>query len=101
MLLELADLLGASFDRRPPAGALTWTSLVLCLAAVGPAVWRNSAISAMIAALAGAIAVLAGANWLLGVDSLSPATGGCCSPSPSATRSSRSCCAGRRRAMRS
>ena len=71
MLLELADLLGASFDRRPPAGALTWTSLVLCLAAVGPAVWRNSAISAMIAALAGAIAVLAGANWLLGVDSQS------------------------------
>ena len=34
MLLELSDLLGAHFERRPPAGALTWTSAVLCLVAL-------------------------------------------------------------------
>jgi hypothetical protein len=69
MLLELANLLGASFDRRPPAGTLTWTSLLLGLAALYPAIRCNSAVSAMIAALAAGVAVLAAANWLLGVDS--------------------------------
>jgi hypothetical protein len=70
MLLELANLLGANFDERPPAGALTWTSALLGLAALYPALRRNSAICLMIAALAGGIGVLAAANWLLRLDSL-------------------------------
>ncbi len=52
-----------------PAGALVWTSLLLCAAALYPAVRRNSAISAMIAAIALGAALLAAANWILGADS--------------------------------
>ena len=68
-LLQLSNLLGADFDGIVPAGALVWTSLLLCAAALYPAVRRNSAISAMIAAIALGAALLAAANWILGVDS--------------------------------
>ena len=68
-LLELADLLGADFSGDLPAGALVWTSLLLCGAALYPAARRNSAICGMIAALAAGVAVLAAANWIFGADS--------------------------------
>jgi len=68
-LLQLANLLGADFDGIVPTGALVWTSLLLCAAALYPAVRRNSAISAMIAAVALGAALLAAANWILGADS--------------------------------
>jgi hypothetical protein len=67
-LLELANLLGADFDGFP-AGAIVWTSLLLCAAALYPAVRRNSAICGMIAGLALGIAILAAANWIFGVES--------------------------------
>jgi len=68
-LLELADLLGADFGGDFPAGAFVWTSLVLFGVALYPAVRRNSAICAMVAALALGFAILAGANWIFGVES--------------------------------
>jgi hypothetical protein len=68
-LLELADLLGADFGDGLPAGAFVWTSLLLCGAAIYPAIRRNSAICGMVAALALGIAILAAANWIFGADS--------------------------------
>jgi hypothetical protein len=68
-LLELANLLGADFDGDFPAGALVWTSLLLCAAALYPAVRRNSAVSGMIAGIAAGVAVLAAANWIFGAES--------------------------------
>ena len=44
-LLELADVLGADFQGDFPAGAFVWTSLLLCGAALYPALRRNSAIA--------------------------------------------------------
>jgi hypothetical protein len=68
-LLELANLLGADFEGDFPAGALVWTSLVLCAAALYPAVRRNSAICAMIAGIAAGVAFLSAANWIFGAES--------------------------------
>ena len=69
-LIELASLLGVDFQGTDfPAGALVWTSLLLCGAALYPAVRRNSAISAMVAGIALGVAILAAANWILGADS--------------------------------
>jgi hypothetical protein len=68
-LLELAQLLGADLAEAP-AGEFVWTSLLLCGAALYPALRRNSAISTMIAGVAGAVAVLAAANLILGTDSV-------------------------------
>jgi hypothetical protein len=69
-LLELANLLGADFSGDElPAGAFVWTSLLLCAAALYPAVRRNSAICGMVAALALGIAILSAANWIFGADS--------------------------------
>src|SRR5215207_1528624 len=67
-LLELADLLGADLGALP-AGAIVWTSLLLCGAALYPAVRRNSAICGMIAAVAAGGAFLAAANWIFGAES--------------------------------
>jgi hypothetical protein len=67
-LLELSHVLGASFDGLP-AGALVWTSLVLCAAALYPAVRRSSAITGMIAALAAGVALLAAVNLIFGTTS--------------------------------
>ena len=67
-LLELANLLGADFADDFPAGAFVWTSLLLCGAALYPAIRRNSAICAMIAALALGVAILSAANWIFGAD---------------------------------
>jgi hypothetical protein len=68
-LLELAEILGADFFDGFPAGALVWTSLLLCGAALYPAVRRNSAICAMVAGIALGVAVLSAANWIFGTDS--------------------------------
>ena len=69
-LLELANLLGADFSGDTfPAGAFVWTSLLLCGVALYPAVRRNSAICAMVAAIAAGVAILAAANWIFGADS--------------------------------
>lgn len=68
-LLELSELLGADFGSGLPAGALVWTSLLLCAAALYPAVRLNSAICGMVAGIALGVAILAAANWILGVDS--------------------------------
>jgi len=69
-LLQLADLLGADFSGFP-AGALVWTSLLLCGAALYPAAQRNSAICGMVAAVAAGVAFLSAANWIFGADSQS------------------------------
>jgi hypothetical protein len=68
-LLELSHLLGADFDDNFPAGAFVWTSLLLCGAALYPALRRNSAICGMIAGIAFGVAILAAANWIFGADS--------------------------------
>ena len=68
-LLELAEILGADFSDGFPAGAFVWTSLLLCGAALYPAVRRNSAICGMVAGLAVGVAILAAANWIFGADS--------------------------------
>jgi hypothetical protein len=64
-LLELSHVLGANFDRLP-SGAFVWTSLLLCGAALYPAVRRNSAICGMIAAIALGVAVLSACNLVFG-----------------------------------
>jgi hypothetical protein len=68
-LVRLADLLGAELGEEP-AGEFVWTALLLCGAALFPAIRRNSAISTMIAGIAAGVAVLAAANWILGADSV-------------------------------
>ena len=67
-LLELAHVLGADFDSFP-AATFVWTSLLLCGAALYPAVRRNSAVCGMVAGIALGVAVLAAANWIFGADS--------------------------------
>jgi hypothetical protein len=69
-LLTLADVLGADFDDEFPAGAVVWTSLVYAGLAFYPAASRNSAICALIAALAAGVALLAFVNWALDATSL-------------------------------
>src|SRR5215210_890275 len=68
-LLTLADVLGADFAEFP-AGAVTWTSLALAGMALWPAIAKGSAICALIAAIAVAVAVMAFANWATGADSV-------------------------------
>jgi len=68
-LLQLADLLGAEFSDAFPAGAFVWTSLLLCGAALYPAVRRNSAICGMVAGIAAGVAFLSAANWIFGAES--------------------------------
>jgi hypothetical protein len=68
-LLELANVLGADFEDDLPTSAIVWTSLLLCGAALYPAVRRNSAISGMVAGIAAGVAVLAAATWIFGAES--------------------------------
>jgi hypothetical protein len=68
-LLTLADVLGADFDGFP-AGALVWTSLIYAGLALYPAAARNSAICALIAALAVGVAGLSFVNWALDAESV-------------------------------
>src|SRR5215210_188505 len=66
-LLTLADVLGADFDAFP-AGAVTWTALVLAGVALWPAAAKGSSICALIGALAIGVAALAFVNWSTGAD---------------------------------
>jgi hypothetical protein len=67
-LLTLSDVLGADFGEFP-AGAVVWTSLLFAGAALYPAAARRSAICALFAALAIALAGLAFVNWVFGANS--------------------------------
>ncbi len=72
-LLRLADLLGATFDGGTlPAGAFAWTGVVEAGAAAFVAARRTSAVAALIAAVAGGIALLAGWDWIFSPDSVTP-----------------------------
>ena len=63
-LLRLADVLGAEDPDRFPAGELTWTLAVVAAVALYAAIKRNSAISLLLAAIAGVGALLAGWEWI-------------------------------------
>jgi hypothetical protein len=81
-LLRFGDLLGADFGKSEPSGArsvaiwaalppgtMLWTSLVLAAVASWAAWTRRSAISLLIAAIAGGIAVLAAVAFVFGTAS--------------------------------
>ena len=63
-LLRLADVLGAENPDDFPAGELTWTLLVVAGAALYAAIRCNSAISLLLAAIAGVGSLLAGWEWV-------------------------------------
>lgn len=70
-LLTAADVFGADFDRFP-AGAIVWTALVTGGLALWPAFERNSAISLLLAALLGGVALVSAWSWLFDAGSASP-----------------------------
>jgi hypothetical protein len=63
-LLRLADVLGAELTEGFPAGELTWVSLVEMGAALYAGIFRRSAICILIAAIAGAVALLSAWEWI-------------------------------------
>ena len=69
-LFALADVLGADIGDIAP-GTITWIGAVEAGVAGVAAARRNSAVCALIAAVAGSAAFLAGINWIFGTDSLS------------------------------
>jgi hypothetical protein len=70
-LLSAADVLGADFDGFP-AGAFVWTSLLAGTLALWPAFERNSAITLLLAAILGGVALLSAWSWIFGADSAAP-----------------------------
>jgi hypothetical protein len=73
-LLRLAVALGAEdFFLDFPAGELTWTSAVLAGVALFAAVRRRSAICLLIAAIAGAVMLTAGWEWIFAPGTFTPA----------------------------
>ena len=70
-LLTAADVLGADFDTLS-SGALLWTSLVLGALLSWPALERNSAISLLLAALLGGVALLSAWHFVFHSDSVAP-----------------------------
>ncbi len=68
---SLGDLLTEG-DGDLGAGTLVWISLLLCGAALYPAIRRNSAICTMIAGVAAGVAVLAAAQWIFDIGSQTP-----------------------------
>jgi hypothetical protein len=68
-LLTLSDVLGAGFDE-VPFGALVWTSLIWAGLALWPAVAKGSAICALIAVVALAVAGLSFVKWVFDADSV-------------------------------
>jgi hypothetical protein len=64
-LLRLADATGAEFDGAYKAGAYTWTAAVVSGVAAWIAMRRRSAVCLLIAAIAGAVAVLSFFDWTL------------------------------------
>ena len=67
-LLRLADVLGAELGDGFPAGELTWVSLVEAGAALYAAIWRRSGICLLVGAIAGAVALLSGWQWIFDND---------------------------------
>jgi hypothetical protein len=63
-LLRLADVLGAELGDGFPAGELTWVSLVTGALAMYAGLRRRSAICLLMAAIAGAVALLSGWQWI-------------------------------------
>jgi hypothetical protein len=70
-LLTVADVLGADFDDFP-AGAIMWTSALTGGLALWPAFERNSAISLLLAALLGGVALLSAWSWIFDAESAAP-----------------------------
>jgi peptidoglycan/LPS O-acetylase OafA/YrhL len=70
-LLTAADVLGAEFDGFPE-GALMWTSAVTAALALWPAFERNSAISLLMAAILGGVALLSAWSWIFDPGSATP-----------------------------
>jgi hypothetical protein len=71
-LLRLADVLGADLGDGVPSGTLTWTGAALALKAAYVARRRDSAIAALIAAIAAGFAVLGAWDWIFSPDSVTP-----------------------------
>jgi hypothetical protein len=65
-LVRLADLIGADLDEGIPSGTVVWTGLVEAGVAGWIAARRQSAICALISAMAGAVALLAALEWVFG-----------------------------------
>jgi hypothetical protein len=63
-LLRLADVLGAELTDGFPAGELTWVSAVEGAVALFAGIKRRSAICLLIAAISGAVMLLAGWEWI-------------------------------------
>ncbi len=70
-LLTAADVFGADFEEFP-AGAFVWTSLVTGALALWPAFERNSAISLLMAAILGGVALLSAWSWIFDATSAAP-----------------------------
>ena len=68
-LMTTAEVFGAEFWS---PGALLWTSAVTAALALWPAFERNSAISLLLAAILGGVALLSAWAWIFGADSPAP-----------------------------
>jgi hypothetical protein len=68
-LLSLADVLGAD---ELGSGTLTWTSALLAVVATAVSRRRSSAVAALIAALAGGLALLAAWDWIFDPEGVTP-----------------------------
>jgi hypothetical protein len=68
-LMTTAEVFGAEFWS---PGTLMWTSAVTAALAVWPAFERNSAISLLLAAILGGVALLAAWSWIFGAESAAP-----------------------------
>jgi hypothetical protein len=71
-LLTAADVLGADLDGIPSSGTLLWTSLLLGGLLLWPAFERNSAISLLLAAILGGLALLSAWEFLFDASSAAP-----------------------------
>jgi hypothetical protein len=71
-LLRLADVLGADFQQGFPAGAFVWTGIAEAGAAAYVSARRNSAVAALIAAIASAIALLSAWDLVFSPGSVTP-----------------------------
>jgi hypothetical protein len=71
-LLRLSEILGADLGGNFPAGAFAWTGAVQAGAAATVSARRNSAIAALIAAIAAGIALTTAWDWLFHPGSVTP-----------------------------